>query len=918
MTDPDGLRIGRYHIVEPIPGGGMGQVFKAWDPDLRREVALKIVREESEDPGRQRRLLEEAQAAGALNHPNILAVYDVGVDQDRLFIVSEFIRGHDLSVDVAHGVFPLKRLLDCAVQIAAGLRAAHDAGIAHRDLKPKNVMVTHDGRIKIIDFGLAKVFEMSAADVGHDAVTVTLPGTVAGTPQYMSPEQARGAKIDFRSDQFSFGLMLYEMATGQHPFRRDSHPQTMAAIIADEPQPIVEVNVKIPMMLRWIIERCLAKDPNERYASTADLHKDLATLQGRYGEITSEDNRPVVANIPSRRRRTVPIAAAALAAVAIVAAVLLALASRPAPSSARFSPLVTDGGFQGSPAWSSDGKALAYVSSVNSVLQLFTRSISSAQPLQLTHSGFNCIDPFWSPDNARIYYHSQAEDSQGLWVISAAGGQPQIMLTNASTAAISPDGRTFVFFREQAETKGEFGLMRSLWFASSNGSDVKRYSEPPFDKSTFVDGMLRFSPDGTKILVWLWGWDNAASHVPESRFWVIPLPSGKPYEVLPSLRSSAPAAVSFDWLPDSRRVVASLLDPATTGMHLWIADVENDRSVPVTLTVGSENRPAVSADGRRMAFASEAIDFNLIDIPLDGSPPTNLLATSRNELEPSFNRDGTHYAYVSDKGGILRIWARSRSDDASDSIVVGPEQFPVDDPTLALGSLAMSPDGQRVAYQRYSEKNGYQIWISTVRAAGPAVRLASDLFYQDAPTWSPDGGSLAFLMRSKDFISALASIRVGTGAAPETILANAPSFGSRNAPSFGSRPQWSPDGRWIALETEDGLTIISPDGKQKRLISQEFWIASTWAADSKHVYVLREADRLRHYALTSIDIATLAEHVINPDLGSIPHAFQPIRGLTLSGRGTLTTSVATARSEIWVMDGFAQPRTLLDRLFAWR
>jgi Tol biopolymer transport system component len=376
--------------------------------------------------------------------------------------------------------------------------------------------------------------------------------------------------------------------------------------------------------------------------------------------------------------------------------------------------------------------------------------------------------------------------------------------------------------------------------------------------------------------------------------------------------------VSFDWLPDSRRVVASLLDPATFGMHLWIADVENDRSVPVTLTVASENRPAVTPDGRRMAFASEAIDFNLIDIPLDGSPPRNLMATARNELEPSFNRDGTHYAYVSDRGGTLRIWVRSRSDDASDSIVVGPEQFPVDDPTLALGSLAMSPDGQRVAYQRYSEKTGYQIWISTVRAAGPPVRLASDLYYQDAPTWSPDGGSLAFLMRSKDFVSALATIRVGTGAPPETVLANAPSFGSRTAPSFGSRPQWSPDGRWIALETEDGLSIISLDGKQNRLLSQEFWIASTWAADSKHMYVLREADRLRHFALTSIDIETLAERVINPDLGPIPHAFQPIRGLTLSGPGTVTTSVATARSEIWVMDDFVQPRTLLDRLSAWR
>jgi Tol biopolymer transport system component len=204
-------------------------------------------------------------------------------------------------------------------------------------------------------------------------------------------------------------------------------------------------------------------------------------------------------------------------------------------------------------------------------------------------------------------------------------------------------------------------LKRSVWFASEGGGNERRYDEPPFNTSTFVDGVLHFSPDGTRLLVWVWGWYTADSHVPETRFWVIPWPKGKPYEVLPSLTAAAPAAVSFDWLPDSRRIVASLWDPATTGMHLWIADVDRNAVTQVTSTVGSENRPAVTPDGRRMAFASEAIDFNLIDIPLDGSPPKSLLATSRNELEPAFNREATRYAYVSDKGGVLRIWMRSRT-----------------------------------------------------------------------------------------------------------------------------------------------------------------------------------------------------------------------------------------------------------------
>jgi dipeptidyl aminopeptidase/acylaminoacyl peptidase len=405
------------------------------------------------------------------------------------------------------------------------------------------------------------------------------------------------------------------------------------------------------------------------------------------------------------------------------------------------------------------------------------------------------------------------------------------------------------------------------------------------------------------LLAWLWGWQDEANVVPKSEFWVLPWPTGQPYQVLPNVGRAAPATATFDWLPDSRRILVALWDDAKTSTHLSIADTTNGSIMPLTTTPGSEGRPDVAPDGRRVAFTSEAIDFDLVEIPLDGAPLSPLLATSRNELDPTFARDGSQYAYVSDRNGLLQIWLRSRDGQWERSVVSG-DQF--QGATLMLGSPALSPDGQRIAYQRYGNR-GYQIWISTVAAAGPPVLLAPGALYQDAPTWSPDGVWVAFLQRTKDFLAVLAKARVGAAGTPEVLLERVP---------LGSRPSWSPDGRWIVTDTVDGLTLVSADGGPPRVVSEDSWIAYTWAADSRHLYGLREADRARHFALGVLDIVTGAERVINEDLGLIPPASQPIRGLTVVGPGALATSLASARSDVWLLEGFDVARSLLDRL--WR
>jgi Tol biopolymer transport system component len=372
------------------------------------------------------------------------------------------------------------------------------------------------------------------------------------------------------------------------------------------------------------------------------------------------------------------------------------------------------------------------------------------------------------------------------------------------------------------------------------------------------------------------------------------------------LARAATVAASFDWFPDARRIVVSIWDEVTAGSHLWIADTKADRSVPLTQTPGSENRPVLTGDGRRAAFTYEAVDYDLVEIPLDGGSPRALLSTSRNELDPTFSADGNQYAFVSDRGGTQQIWLRSRTGELFERLIVGPEQFP-GDPTLVLGAPALSPNGQQIAYQRYAGDTGYTIWLSSTAGAGKPIPLTTGSFYQDAPTWSPDGEWIVYLERQSDGIGGLSRARVGAGGAGELILRDA---------LFGSRPAWSPDGQWIASETADGLTILRPDGKEQRILSQENWIAFTWAPDNKRIFGLREADEHpRHYALAVIDVATAGETLVAPDLGPMPQAFQGIRGLTFASARTLATSIASVRSDIWMVEDFEPPPSLLRRLF---
>jgi serine/threonine protein kinase len=291
-----GSRIGPYEIVEFLGAGGMGEVYRAHDLNLDRIVALKLLPlEVADNPDRVHRFEEEARAASALSHPSIVTIYDAGKIGSRAFISMELVPGETLREILRPGLMPLRKTLHIAAQVSEGLAIAHEARLVHRDLKPENIKVSRDGAAKILDFGLAK--RIPSAHGGLAAVVTALetaPGMVLGTAGYMSPEQAAGERVDFPSDQFSLGVILYEMLTGRRAFDRTTMAETLTAIIRDEPEPIIEVTPSVPPPLRWIVERCLAKDPVDRYAITRDLARDLIDARDHIGEM-----------LVSRRSRTI-------------------------------------------------------------------------------------------------------------------------------------------------------------------------------------------------------------------------------------------------------------------------------------------------------------------------------------------------------------------------------------------------------------------------------------------------------------------------------------------------------------------------------------------------------------------------------------------------------------------------------------
>ncbi len=728
-----GTKLGSYEVVSRLGAGGMGEVFRARDLKLERDVALKVLPAEfAGNPERLRRFEREARSASALNHPHIVTVYDIGQSDSSSYIAMELVDGRTLRDLLSSGLLPMKKALHIAGQVADGLAKAHSAGIVHRDLKPENVMVTRDGFAKILDFGLAKA-TAAESQSGADSPTLpsssTIAGMVVGTAGYMSPEQARGAAVDFRSDQFSFGSVLYEMITGERAFRRDSAAQTLTAIIEDEPRPIGELNPKAPAPLRWIVERCLAKDAEERYASTRDLARDLASVRDHL----SDSSMPEVAAVAGPARlRPRHLAWLALLVVAVIAAALagyrLGRPQTPSPLSLR---ALTFAGSDSEPSVSPDARTVAFTSWRTGLPRIWLKQLEGGGEVPLT-SGPDSL-PRFSPDGAAILFIRRPFSTPtlgavlgagDLYRIATVGGEPRRLLEEVAGADWSPDGGQVAFVRNR-EVEGV--LTSEVGILDASGEKPKILAEV---RGRQLIG-LRWSPDGRNIILrdFLFGIGGAAGRsytvvsVEDGKTRTIPVPmaggdvsplawSGAGDEALYTQAEIAARAGGASW--GSTRVVR--LRPAT-----------GDAQVLFTIPLLAEDVDVL--DGGRLLFTARSTRQNLVEYQFrSGARERWLTRGSTSDRQPIFSPDGEWVAFTSNRTGNLEIWSVS----TRTGVLRRLTDHPGDD-----WDPAIIDGGKRLLWSSNRSGN-FEVWIAEADGSRPR-QVTHDGVDAENPTATPDG-----------------------------------------------------------------------------------------------------------------------------------------------------------------------------------
>ena len=843
-----GRTFSHYRVVEQLGGGGMGVVYRAEDTRLGRAVALKFLPERLAGEAQTlERFQREARAASALNHPGICTVHDIDAHEGQWFIAMELLEGQTLRDRIGGRPIELSALLDLGIQMADALDAAHGKGVIHRDLKPANVWVTPRSQAKLLDFGLAKLSHQGAVSESSEKPTeappeLTSAGSVMGTVAYMSPEQVRGEPLDARTDLFSLGIVLYEMATGRQAFSGTTTGVVFDGILNRDPPPVSESNPAMPQELGRIVGKALEKDKDVRYQTARDLEADLKRLRrdttsGRKAVTTSSAavspssgaSAPSVPVTTAGGRRRLVLAGAALAAVVGFGALAFRLASAPLPLKVKQVVQVTsDQATKG--RLFTDGTRLYFAEGVGTTL----RSVLTQVAVTGGATGTIPVPfpaPFLvdiSPDGTELLMLADRQivgltsAPSPLWIVPFLGGTPRpVGDLRADDAAWSPDGRMIAY------TVGA-----ELFLTGTDGSNPRKIWTAAGDVS-----YPAWAPDGGSLRLSVVDPQNRRPSL-----WEVAATGGNPHPVLPGFDGWACCG---RWSPDGRRYVFSAGPPAQSGVaslapagrDLWVLTerrgwLSSGSTQPTRLTQGplSYEVPVWSRDGRKIFAEGSRQSGELVRCKLGSDECVTYLGGIDAE-GVSFSRDGQWVAWVAPDGGL---W-RSHAD--------GSEKLQLSFPPLFAALPQWSPDGKRICFARLERGAPTRLLVVSADGGPTQEALPGDKGSQVDGEWSPDGRRLAFGRltsggpQDNDITIQIADLETGQITAVP---------GSKGLFS----PRWSPDGRHLAALWHDSLRLLLYDfaSQQWRPLVERTYVGYPgWARDSTSVFVTEDGRRVRYW-----------------------------------------------------------------------